>query len=256
MHQDLLLSLEEYGLSEKEAKVYITTLELWSAPASTIARRTWIKRVTVYTLLKELTQKWICQSINRNDVKYFSVDKPDILARELQEKHKKFDKVLPDLMALANTYDNRPKIQYHEWFEWLKQTFEEVLSHSTDMGEDDYFLSFLWTSWIDPQFHKYLETDFIKERKKEKAKTKIIIAKSNQTLYAKQNQKMHESLVIDHPRFNLANEIVIYGKSNVAVLMFGKDEMAGIIIESKSLHEWLENMFYLIRDAYATKASK
>lgn len=253
MHQDILLSLEQYGLSEKEAKIYVATLELGSAPASTIARRTNIKRVTVYTLLKELESKGICQSITRNDVKYFSVSKPEFLAQELEEKHQRFSKILPELMALANAYDNRPKIRYYEWFEWLKQTFEDVLSHSKHMDKDEYFLSFLWTSGIDPQFHKYLETEFIKDRKEQKAKTKIIIAKANQTLYAKQNQKLHESLVIDHPRFTLANEIVIYGTNKVAVLMFGKDEMAGITIESKSLHEWLENMFYLIRDAYGDR---
>ena len=87
MHQDILLSLEQYGLSGKEAKVYVAALELGSAPASTIARRTNIKRVTVYTVLKELESKGVCQSITRNDVKYFSVSKPEFLAQELEEKY-------------------------------------------------------------------------------------------------------------------------------------------------------------------------
>ena len=38
MDATLLITLQNYGLSEKEAKVYLTLLELWSAPASSIAK--------------------------------------------------------------------------------------------------------------------------------------------------------------------------------------------------------------------------
>ncbi len=49
--------LQKYGFSEKEAKVYLASLQLGSAPGSTIARHAGEKRVTVYSLLKELTKK-------------------------------------------------------------------------------------------------------------------------------------------------------------------------------------------------------
>jgi len=40
MQQEYVELLEQQGLSEKESLVYLTALELGSAPASTIARRT------------------------------------------------------------------------------------------------------------------------------------------------------------------------------------------------------------------------
>jgi sugar-specific transcriptional regulator TrmB len=57
MDTSLLITLQEYGLSEKEAKVYLTILELGTNIASTIARRSEIKRVTVYTILDDLKKK-------------------------------------------------------------------------------------------------------------------------------------------------------------------------------------------------------
>jgi len=38
MDESLLITLQNYGFSEKEAKIYLTALELGSSPASTIAR--------------------------------------------------------------------------------------------------------------------------------------------------------------------------------------------------------------------------
>lgn len=55
--ESLLLTLQQYGLSEKEAKVYLTTLQLGSAPGSSIARNAGENRATVYTLLKELQKR-------------------------------------------------------------------------------------------------------------------------------------------------------------------------------------------------------
>jgi sugar-specific transcriptional regulator TrmB len=57
MDSNLVVTLQNYGFSDKEAKVYLMALELGSSPASTIARQTGIKRVTVYSILKDLKNK-------------------------------------------------------------------------------------------------------------------------------------------------------------------------------------------------------
>ena len=53
----LTQSLQQYGFSEKEAKVYLASLELGTAPGSTIARHAGEKRVTVYAILKEFVKE-------------------------------------------------------------------------------------------------------------------------------------------------------------------------------------------------------
>jgi len=57
MENLLLSTLQNYGLSEKEAKIYLSAVELGPTLASTIARHAGEKRVTTYSILKELTKK-------------------------------------------------------------------------------------------------------------------------------------------------------------------------------------------------------
>ena len=57
MDENLLITLQNYGLSEKEARVYLTVLELGTSIASTIARRAEVNRVTVYGMFDEMEKK-------------------------------------------------------------------------------------------------------------------------------------------------------------------------------------------------------
>ena len=101
MDISLLITLQEYGLSEKVANVYLTILELGTNIASTIARRSEIKRVTVYTILDDLKKKWIVNEITKDDIKYYSVISPvhkDPLFAFLSD-----DDIVPELQQYLNT---------------------------------------------------------------------------------------------------------------------------------------------------------
>jgi hypothetical protein len=106
----LISSLKEYGLSEKEAKIYLVTLELGSAPASTIGRRAGIKRVTAYALLQDLQRKQVIQSIEKGGWPISSYC-PELLAKKLEDKTA-IKSALPALAAPADQYHNKPRIQY------------------------------------------------------------------------------------------------------------------------------------------------
>jgi len=57
MYANMISQLSDYGLSDKEAKIYLTTLELGNSPASSIARRSEIKRITAYVILEDMKRK-------------------------------------------------------------------------------------------------------------------------------------------------------------------------------------------------------
>ncbi len=115
--ETLLETLQQYGLSEKEAKVYLTALSLGSAPASSIARNSHENRATVYTLIKELIKKGYMTELKRNSINYFSAVSPDVLNAQLETKYISFQQKLPELMALAEKIGNKPKVQFFEGVE-------------------------------------------------------------------------------------------------------------------------------------------
>ena len=250
MDINLINYLQDYWFGEKEAKVYITCLELWSSLASTIARRSEINRWTTYSILEDFKRKGIATEVNKDGTKYFSVITPDILFKNYEEKYQKIKNQLPELLAITTKIGNRPRTQFFEWFEGLKKVFEEVLIAGESMT--DAYLSFVGTDKMDPKVEKYIYEEFVPRRKKIKAKTKAIMSKNNSE-YINYHKKSHDTIIVDKPLFNLGNEIVVFGWNKIAVLMYATDEMSGLIIESQTLHDGLTNLFSLLRDSYKNK---
>jgi len=99
-------------------------------------------------------------------------------------------------------------------------------------------LTFVGTTDIDPGLQKYLVEEFVPWRLKHKTKTKAIISRQSlkQSSYAKYNKSKHDSLIIDDPIFDIANEIIIHGKDRVSLLMYGTNEMSALVVNSQTLH--------------------
>ena len=51
---ELVEALEAYGLNKKQAKVYLACLELGLATVQDLAKRSGVRRTTIYSLLDEL----------------------------------------------------------------------------------------------------------------------------------------------------------------------------------------------------------
>ena len=195
MDISLLITLQEYGLSEKEAKVYLTILELGTNIASTIARRSEIKRVTVYTILDDLKKKWIVNEITKDDIKYYSVISPDILLRQLEQKYESFKNKVPELLAVSEKFANKPKIQFFEWISWLKNLYNELLVHK------DPLFAFLSDDDIVPELQQYLNTKFLKQRKEMGIHSSVIVrdTESNkQYLESTKKDKLTEVRLVDN----------------------------------------------------------
>ena len=96
--------LSHYGFSDKEAKLYLTSLEIGKSPASTLARKTEIKRVTTYSILKDMEKKWWMQSEEIWGITYFCSTHPETLLRHLREKISDFEQHLDQFLSLAHTF--------------------------------------------------------------------------------------------------------------------------------------------------------
>jgi len=114
MDASLLITLQNYGFSEKEAKVYLTALELGPTLASSIARNVGEKRVSTYTILREMIKKGYMHEIKRNEVSYFSSTSPELLFQEFEKKYQNFKDSLPNFLSIFTRFDNKTKIQFLE----------------------------------------------------------------------------------------------------------------------------------------------
>lgn len=240
-------SLQDYGLSAKEAKLYLVCLELGNAPVSSIARRLGENRVTTYSNLKNLVKRGIVIESLKNKSTYYSVVTPQQLLDKLQKKYDSIKEKLPEFLAIANKYDNKPKVQFFEWLEGLKNVYEWIILYWwEEMPKADPYLTFTWTGDIDPRFQDYLVNEFAPWRLKFPRKTRSILAKSYENRYARYHTDRHDYLIVKDPIFDFSDEIVIYGKDKVAIAMYSTEDMCGLIITSKTLHQTLKSLFNLV----------
>jgi len=243
MDAKLLITLQNYGLSEKEARVYLTVLELGTSIASTIARRAELNRVTTYTLLEDLKKDGIVNETTKEGVKYYSVISPDVLLKQIEQKYESFKEKVPELLALAEKFGNKIKVQFFEWVEWIVTMYSDLLTSTTEP-----IRSFLWLEDMQPALSKRLFGSFLPQRIKLKIPAKVIVSnnQANKNYKAMDKKSLKETRIIKQDLFSLSGEINIYGENKVMIAMFNDKEMSWIIIHSKSMHDSLKSIFNLI----------
>ncbi len=129
---DVIESLENFGLSKKESKVYLACLELDDSLASDISLKSNLPRTLIYDLLERLIDLGIVSYAIKNNRKYFRAAHPQELIRILKEKEKTLQEVLPQLEKLHDVKGtNRPKVGVYEGIEGMKTIMEDILRSNT-----------------------------------------------------------------------------------------------------------------------------
>ncbi|MEI7511089.1 MAG: helix-turn-helix domain-containing protein [Candidatus Peregrinibacteria bacterium] len=113
-------TLQKIGLSEKESKIYLATLELGTAVASVIAKKAKTNRLTAYAILQSLTQKGYVSHYKKKGIQHFSATHPQVLVNETEQSFQELKDSLPELNAIYSLHENRPKISFYEGREGLE----------------------------------------------------------------------------------------------------------------------------------------
>lgn len=237
--------LQEYGLSKTEAQSYLTVLELGTAPVSTIARRSGENRVTIYSALKNLVKKGIAIEIPKQNSTYYTVISPEKLIQKFEDKYAMLKEALPQFLAIANKFNNKPKVKFYEGLEGLKKIYEDEL-----LSEKETIHAFLWVGMLSPKLSEYLNLHFLPQRVKLWVHAKVLLCaqdeKGSYPVYNSSKQLLTEYRLLDFDFVKFYNEINIYGSDKIAMMMFSEDEMSGLVIQSKKLHDTLQSLFDLV----------
>jgi len=113
------------GLSEKEIKVYLSSLKMGTQPASTIARRVQLPRNTTRFMLDKLVEKGFVRKATRANMQLYSPESPESLIdtfkyqkAEVDKAYKKkiegVKKTLDEFQARFKPRGDRPKVSYYE----------------------------------------------------------------------------------------------------------------------------------------------
>jgi len=229
----MIESLEQFGLSEKESKVYLACLELGDSLASDISLKSNLPRTLIYDILERLIDLGLISYVIKNNKKYFIAADPKELIRILKEKQDAINKVMPQLEKLQKLKGiKRPKVEVYEGKEGMKTVMNDILK--LNIKEFLAYGSSRSSYEIMPAFME----EWHKERIKKGVIMKILY---NNTKQAREKiKKRPESLKLTKHKFmpielESPTATLIYG--NKVILQSWTKEPFAVMIEDEEMAE-------------------
>lgn len=234
-------ALLEIGLTDKEAVLYLTSIQIGPATVLKLSKVAKIHRTIVYQLLDNLVQKGIFRITVDGKRKLYVASEPKHLLGYLKLKESMFKEFLPELNALSNLDWYKPKILYFEGREELRELFKTGLQ-----AESKEMYSFFPSKYMAELFGKRGMEQIISARVQRKIKVKTLRSSLSEEAFegSKETTKaLREVRYIPHDK-ELGMGLVIFDdKVNIFSPL---KENFGIQIQSKSYAEFMRYFFEVL----------
>lgn len=251
MKEELTIKLQEFGLTEKEARVYMASLELGSSTADKISKVAEVNRSTTYVQIEQLMEQGLMSTHEEGKKTLFTAESPDNLKRlyqkrieALENEAKGLDTIVPDLNRIYDSAGERPVVRYFQGKEGLITMRNEVLKVKNKEVLIAVSFDYLWEVFSDDMESLY---EWSAQREKKKLKTKVIYTKSGSSVTPVGTQELYR---VSEKDFPFESDVYIF--DNKVALASLKGTVVGVIIESKAIANTMRSIFELAK----TTASK
>lgn len=236
--------LQNLGLTEKEAKVYTTALELGPDTVQNIAKQSGINRATTYVQIDLLKEKGLMSEFEKGKKTYYVAESPNRLKnllssieKELELKKNEAGAVIPQLLSLFEGMGERPKVRFFEGIEGVRAMHQDLLTTKNKTTQGFLYLDDLFNSF--PEY----QNEFTKYRIKKKITSHIIYTQKGGPRPDAVNKKDYRiAKFIDNKKFPINASITLY--DNKVSILTSKPSPTGVIIENKPIAETFQAIFY------------
>lgn len=230
--------LEDMGLSEHEAKVYLASLSLGPSTILQLSRSADLKRTTVYSVMEDLKKKGLIAIEVRGWKRLFVGESPEKLAGILRTRQEELTKQLPKLSALYATHESQSVIKYYEGLEAVKGVYEQLLK---DVQPHDPYLVFsnqdAWQQWDEKYFKNFLE-----RRAKLPIDVRMLLQDSETAQYMKHYQQNYNCRVkVLRPETKLTTNLIVTPQR--VVIHELQPRPLAIVLENKNVIQMHAEMF-------------
>lgn len=241
-------ALAEIGLNEKEAVLYLASIQIGPTSILKLAKAAKIHRTIVYQLIDDLLQKGVFRVTVDGKRKLYVAVEPKQLLGYLKLKETMFKEFLPELNALSNLDWYKPKILYFEGREELRELFKTGLQ-----AESKHMYSFFPSKYMAELFGKREMEQIIAARVQRKINVKTLRSSLSEESFEGSEETvkaLREVRYIPHEK-ELSMGLVIFDDT---VNIFSPiKENYGIQIQSKSFAEFMKYFFEVLWNISAEK---
>ena len=233
--------LEELGLPQAEAKVYLALLETGQTLAGTIIKKTGLHRGTTYQILQRLIHKGLVSYVVKSSKRYFEAASPERFLDILKEKEQSLKQILPILKQKKEMSKQKQEVEVFSGFKGIRTVCDKILDELKYRGEYlDFGVSGLFRETMGPYWDLWQKT-----KRKYKIKSKCIFDES----LRKSNPKLLGDYYGEarfHPKkFHSTSDTMIYKDTVVLFIWTAKPPIA-ILIKNKGNAEGYRNQFRLM----------
>ncbi len=231
--------LQEIGLPEKEAKVYIAMLELGRATAQDIAKKSEVNRATTYFVMESLMKKGLASAIDEGPRQYFLPEDPSQLEAiferqrvEFEARRERVASLVAELSERNALKTKKPVVKYYLGKEGILRMAKHGFKYAK--GEK------LLTAFSKDEMDRY-----ISEEERRRARASRVQSEIEIRMLCNSTQKpVVESgdiiLVLPKEERDFPGDISIY-KDVVQLISY--EDMTGIVIENKNIATTLRTLF-------------
>lgn len=229
--------LEKIGLADKKAKVYLAILALGRATIIQIAKRTLIKRTTVYDIVLDLMNQGFISEIKNGAKTLLIAEDPTTLVSSFESKLEEIKTIVPALSEIYFKSISKPALRFYEGISGIRHLMEESLKMKS---KEQYY----WGAVGD--LTKIFGDIYVKKYAKRRAsrsiwsyclttnttKTPNFIVSDNKAL--RKVRRLSSNMI-----FN--GVLCIY--DNKVMYISSPDELFGFVIESNSFSSLIKTLF-------------
>jgi sugar-specific transcriptional regulator TrmB len=227
-------ALKEYGLTEKEIKVYLELLPLGSINLQEIAKRIDFPRTTIYNTLNYLHQKGLVSKIMKKSVTYFEAVEPKKLIDKIEERKKLLEAALPKLELLKSAIKTSSHAELYGGNRGIFTILSDVFKIQQEVC---YFGSYSLSLEVLKHQPEHVATMRIEN----KIPARIVIDKYDEERFHTEKYKNLTKMRFLESLKDFPCMIFIYG-DKVAIYTL-KTDLVGVIIKNKEVAQAMQMIF-------------
>jgi HTH-type transcriptional regulator, sugar sensing transcriptional regulator len=250
MEEKTVKQLVAFGLSEKEAAVYIAALELGRGTVSQISRKAGINRTTGYDILSSLERVGLVRISGKEPKQEYVAESPDNLLHILERKTESLNKELADIreasqrisglvpfLRTLHKMEDRPQIKFYEGTDGLKQVYEDTLTSKESIR------AFAAIDEMHAALGSYFPS-YYRRRAGKGISIRGIVPKTQTSIDRMQynEEEKRDAVLVPSVEYGFHPEINIYDNK---VMIASWREKLGIIIESAEIADAMKKIFEL-----------
>jgi sugar-specific transcriptional regulator TrmB len=245
---DLLLKL---GLSEKEAKIYLATLELGRDTVQNIAKKSGIKRVTAYVILDQLVKSGIVSVETEKKKSYYKAEHPSVLEKvidnrvsELETQRANLKSSMHQLEAIYNFRSDKPTVRFFEGADEL----EELDRYGHDQMKPGSVMMTITPHDLIQQAFPKRRKDAVNERISQGILSRAIYVSDKEIPLEQNIKELRDGIHFTRKELPLGGTFFIYPGWGIKFFNYANKKYFGVLIQSPELADSMKEVFELAWD--------